>query len=222
MVFSLRRRCSTFALRGVLGPTSSLSDTDGSDEVAPRPFNRKSLVLVFNLCQRCSTSTSHVVSGQTSSLNDTGGSDDGVTTVVLSCELPRVEPCPRCGLWGRGVCKSVGLLQKLITKMVRAAPPLLPEPRQNARPRAANTLRPARPPTSSREESPAGCACLQLLQQPMRPSLIDGRKTTQIRSPPVSTQFPFLYSNLRLEYPSSMPVQSRKGIHHCSVQGGQG
>ena len=52
------------------------------------------------------------------------------------------------------------------------------------------------------KESPAGCACLQLLQQPMRPSLIDGRKTTQIRSPPVSTQFPFLYSNLRLEYSS--------------------
>jgi hypothetical protein len=52
------------------------------------------------------------------------------------------------------------------------------------------------------KESPAGCACLQLLQQPPRSSLIDERRTAQIRTPPVPTQFPFLYSNLRLEYSS--------------------
>jgi len=52
------------------------------------------------------------------------------------------------------------------------------------------------------KESPAGCACLLLLPQPTRPSLIDERETTQIGSPPVSTQFPFLYSHLRLEYSS--------------------
>ena len=54
------------------------------------------------------------------------------------------------------------------------------------------------------KESPAGCACLQLLQQPPRSSLIDEHRTAQIRTPPVPTQFPFLYSNLRLEYSSSI------------------
>ena len=89
------------------------------------------------------------------------------------------------------------------TPAAPTALPLLPEPRQATRSRAASTLRPTRPPSSPRKESPTGCACLPLLPQPARPSLIDERGTTQIGSPPVSTQFPFLYSNLRLEYSSS-------------------